>query len=76
MENDYTHNHVFRTALTAADGDAVVLSPDSENKLSYSLSLSEADAKSEWNTDNLSMVVFASNSNGVLQVINAKINIQ
>lgn len=76
LENDYTHNHVFRTALTAADGDAVSISPDSESKLSYSLSLSEADVKSEWDTDNLSMVVFASNSNGVLQVINAKINIQ
>lgn len=76
LENDYTHNHVFRTALSAIDGDAIALSPDSECKLSYSLSLSEADVKSEWNTENISIVVFASNSNGVLQVINEKINIQ
>ncbi len=76
MDTEYTHNHVFRTALTAADGDAVSISPDSECKLSYSLSLSEADTKSEWKSENLSMVVFASNANGVLQVINAKINIR
>ncbi len=76
LENDYTHNHVFRTALTAVDGDAILLSPGSENKLSYSSSLSEVDTKGEWVAENLSIVAFVSNAKGVLQVINEKIDIK
>ncbi len=73
-DREYVHNHVFRTALSALDGDAISLVANEEGKATYKLDLSEVDSEGEWNAENLSVVVFATNIDGVLQVISEKIN--
>ncbi len=73
-DTEYIHNHVFRTALSALDGDNISVEANEEGTATYTLDLSEVDSESEWATDNLSAVIFVANGDGVVQVISKKIN--
>lgn len=69
IDRNYVHNHVFRKSVNDVMGDDFSLAEGEEKSLSYA---SEID--SSWNVDNLSAVVFVYGRDGVLQVVEAKVN--
>lgn len=65
---EYIHNHVFRQAVNGIWGDDFTISEGESKELEFTQAL---DAK--WNADNLSIVAFVYNDNGVQQVVKAKV---
>lgn len=65
---EYVHNHVFRQAVNGIWGDDFTVSEGESKELNFTQAL---DAK--WNADNLSIVAFVYNDNGVQQVVKAKV---
>lgn len=61
---NYVHNHVFRTAVNGRDGEDISIHWDEEKTVTYSAVLDEA-----WKAENMSVVAFVYNNNGVQQVI-------
>lgn len=62
--NDYVHNHVFRAAVTEDIwGDAVTLKAHEAQHKSYSYPIDQY-----WNRDNIYVVAFLYNQDGVAQV--------
>lgn len=66
--NKYIHNHVFRGVVNGHDGEAVKLVTREAQAFTH-----ELDIRDIWNADNLSVVAFVYNSDGVLQSCEAKI---
>jgi len=66
--NDYVHQHVFRTMLTAFDGELIATNASNQNTFNKNYQLTEIPA--EWNTTKLSIVAFVhgNSSFGVYQV--------
>ncbi len=59
---DYVHNHVFRAAVNGVDGDPVEIRSNVFLNRAYAI-----DCDDVWVRDNLLVVAFIYNSNGVLQ---------
>lgn len=58
---DYVHNHVYRASVNGIGGEAVSISEEGTT-LTHTIALNE-----KWNRDNLNIVAFLHDSNGVLQ---------
>lgn len=69
MQADYVHNHIFRDAINGTWGEDVTLALG-ETKC---VSVQEFALDASWNADNLSVVAFIYNSDGVLQAAQAKV---
>lgn len=69
--NDYIHNHVFRASVNGFDGTPVSL----KNNL-YETSEFSIEVTSTWNPENLVIVGFVYNDNGVLQAAQTKVKIE
>ncbi|MCR5535363.1 MAG: Omp28 family outer membrane lipoprotein [Bacteroidaceae bacterium] len=65
---NYVHNHVFRTAVNGTWGEDVTLKVGEEQTQNMSQTIS-----ADWNTQNLSIVAFVYNDNGVEQAIKTKV---
>lgn len=63
INNEYVHNHVFRASVNDKDGD--IVSINKEEGSTYSITYPIDDA---WKPENLSVVSFVFNSDGVQQV--------
>lgn len=61
---DYVHQHVFRTAVNGEWGEDISLNEGESLKKDYSFSPADL-----WNSDNLALVVFVYNNQGVMQVV-------
>lgn len=71
--DDYVHQHVFRTMLTAFDGELIATGALSGDDISKTYQLNEIPA--EWNTEKLSVVAFVhgNGTEGVYQAAKAKL---
>ncbi len=67
-DNDYVHDHVFRAAVNDIDGEAIHVAGGETETRSFSMAL---DA--EWVAENMSVVAFVFNDDGVLQVTKAPV---
>jgi len=63
---EYVHNHVFRSAVNGTWGEDVSISNGATVTAQYTLSLDE-----KWIAENVSIVAFVYNDNGVLQAVKA-----
>lgn len=68
IDQNYVHNHVFRKSVNDVMGDAVSIGEGEKKTLTYT---TEIDSK--WNVENMSVIVFVYNGNGVLQAAEAKV---
>lgn len=64
----YILNHVFRDAVNGNWGEPVIVTEDTAVKKTYTY-----DVPAKWNADNVSVVAFVYDSNGVQQVIKKSI---
>lgn len=60
---EYVHNHVFRAAVNGTWGEDVTVNEGETTTMKYSYKLPEA-----WNADNIAVVAFVYNDNGVENV--------
>ena len=67
-EMTYQHNNIFRKSITPMSGESVVLKAGEPKELSYNFKLAEG-----WNADNLNIVAFVSDNNGVCQTVKIKL---
>lgn len=65
---EYVHNHVLRTAVNGAWGEDLTLANGEEKTHTLTQAVDAA-----WNTDNLSVVAFIYNDNGVEQAAKGKV---
>ena len=65
---EYVHNHVFRMAANGTWGEDIMVEEGETIKKSVTVPLNSA-----WNKDNLSIVAFVYNDNGVVQAVKAKV---
>lgn len=65
---EYEHNHVYRASVNKVGGESISLSSNVFKTLNHSIAVKE-----NWNAENLSVVAFVYNSNGVLQVVESEI---
>ena len=68
INREYVHNHVLRTAVNGTWGDTVDLKETETKTMIYTQALDAA-----WNKDNLSIVAFVYNDDGVEQAVKAKV---
>ncbi len=61
---EYVHNHVFRAAVNGTWGEDVTVNEGEHTKKQYTYTM-----PAEWNADNVSVVAFVYNDNGVEQVV-------
>ena len=59
---DYVHNHVYRASVNGTQGENISLSANVFSDLNHSI-----DIKDNWNKENLSVVAFVYNEDGVVQ---------
>lgn len=64
VNNDYVHNHVFRTAVNGQDGEDFSIAWDEEKTITSTCVLNES-----WKAENMYVVAFVYNNSGVQQVI-------
>ena len=62
-KHDYVHNHVFRATVNGLWGDDFAINKDETKTNQYTLTLDD-----KWVADNVSIVAFVYNDNGVQQV--------
>ena len=65
---DFVHNHVFRAAVNGDWGEDISVNEGYAVELEHSIIIA-----SDWNPENLSIVAFVYNDNGVQQVTRAKV---
>lgn len=65
---NYIHNHVFRAAVNGKWGEEVSMTDDAPAEKTYTY-----DIPAKWNADNVSVVAFVYNDNGVQQVVKKSI---
>ena len=58
----YVHNHVLRTPVNGTWGEVISLNTGEQKTKQFTQAIS-----SDWNTENLSVVAFVYNDNGVEQ---------
>ncbi len=68
INKEYIHNHVFRTAVNGMWGEDVAIGQEESKSQSYAQAVDDA-----WNTENLSIVAFIYNSDGVEQAAKVKV---
>lgn len=68
VDKAYVHNHVFRSAINGTWGDAIQLNEGATLQRQYALDIDTA-----WKPDNLSVVAFVYDDNGVIQVTKCSI---
>lgn len=68
MNMEYEHNHVLRAAVNGNDGEAFPVSYGAEKTATYTYQLDE-----DWKAENMHVVAFVYNSNGVEQVISVPV---
>ena len=73
-QNDYVHNHVFRTSVNGTWGEEITLEEGMRRELSHSIDLRYNDSE-RWNPANISIVGFISDGAGVQQAAECKLNI-
>lgn len=66
---NYVHNHVYRSSVNGIKGEAVSLAASIYSEFADTI---EIDAN--WNVENLSVVAFLYDDNGVIQVEEAELN--
>lgn len=64
INNNYVHNHVFRTAVNGQDGEDFSIAWDEEKIVTSTYVLNE-----NWKAENMSVVAFVYNNSGVQQVV-------
>lgn len=64
---DYVHNHVYRASVNGIGGEDIQLNADSKT-VEHSI-----DVASNWNAENLNVVAFVYNGDGVLQAEEVKV---
>lgn len=64
INNNYVHNHVFRTAVNGQAGEDFSIAWDEEKTVTSTYVLNE-----DWNAENMSVVAFVYNNSGVQQVV-------
>ncbi len=64
----YVHNHVLRDAVNGKDGESIVLEPGTPTEKTYTYALPD-----NWKAENMAVVAFVHNENGVLQVIESHV---
>lgn len=64
----YVHNHVFRTTVNGLWGNDFSITTGEEKELAYQTTISE-----DWKAEDMSAVIFVYNTSGVLQTVKAKI---
>ncbi len=64
IEDEYVHNHVFRTTVNDRDGDAYSLSQGETSVRTFSCTLDES-----WVADSVSVVAIVSDDSEVVQVV-------
>ncbi len=69
MNANYVHNHVFRGVVNGHDGEAVTLVTREEQTFNNSVAMSE-----RWTLENLDIVAFVYDDNGVQQAARVKVN--
>ena len=65
IKNDYEHNHIFRATVNGMDGEGVNLAVNDTITKQYKYTISDKT----WKPENMAIVSFVANGNGVLQVI-------
>ena len=65
-DKNYVHNNVFRAAVNGLDGDKVTLTTGVHQSKSYSIPL-RYNEQERWMPENLSVVAFVADGNGVHQ---------
>ncbi len=68
LDNNYVHNHVFRTTVNDKDGEGFVVSEGGSATYSYTATLD-----TEWKAEDVSVVAFVYDSTGVLQTVKAAV---
>lgn len=68
-EYEYEHNHVFRTSINGTQGEPIQLNANIFSTFNHSVALQQY-----WQPQNLSVVAFVYNNDGVLQA--AEVNVQ
>lgn len=68
MNMEYEHNHVLRAAVNGNDGEAFPVNWGEDKTATYTYQLDE-----DWNAENMHVVAFVYNSNGVEQVISVPV---
>ncbi|MDE6120287.1 MAG: Omp28-related outer membrane protein, partial [Muribaculaceae bacterium] len=66
-KQDYVHNNVFRASMNGHDGESVSLVRGIHQNFTSSIAL-RWNEQERWNPENLSVVAFVYNENGVQQV--------
>lgn len=64
VNNEYVHNHVFRTAVNGDDGENFSINWNEEKTVTNTYVLDES-----WKPENMSVVAFVYNNSGVQQVV-------
>lgn len=64
INNNYVHNHVFRTAVNGQAGEDFSIAWDEEKTVTSTYVLNE-----DWNAENMSVVAFVYNNSGVVQQV-------
>ncbi len=63
INNEYVHNHVFRASVNDKDGSPIISNKEEGKSFTYSFTINDA-----WKAENVSIVAFVFNSDGVQQV--------
>ena len=67
---DYVHNHVFRTSVNGTWGEELDLVKEEKVSKQYTYKI---EPSNKWKPENMSVVAFVSNADGVMQVIEAPV---
>lgn len=69
---EYEHNHVYRASVNGVGGEPIALEANIHRNVTMSCDVRNNDGE-VWNTENLSVVAFVYNSNGVLQATRCQV---
>lgn len=64
VDNEYVHNHVFRTTVNDKDGDTFTMSVGEKKAVPFTVQINK-----EWKAANMYAVAFVSDPTGVLQAV-------
>ena len=71
MDNQYVHNHVFRDAINGTWGEDISLTLGEQLVKEHK----DFELNPDWKTENLSVVAFVYNDDGVLQATQCKVTV-
>jgi hypothetical protein len=70
LDFEYVHNHVFRTSINGTQGEAVNLTANVFASYENTVALQQY-----WQSENLSVVAFVYNNDGVLQAAEVAVDV-